>query len=86
MGKEYKSKYIILIILLCPFIVSSCYSYREISKADYLKNEKHSKTKIILNNKKELILDESDSTKIIADNEKIVIINDNKNKYIFFRY
>ncbi len=76
MGNEFNLKYSILSILFCSFIISGCYSFREVSKEDYLKNEKHPKTKVILNNKEELIIDENENNKVTADNEKIIIVND----------
>ncbi len=76
MGKEFNLKYSILSVLFVSFILSGCYSFREVSKEDYLKSERHPKTKIILNNKEELIFDENENNKVITDSEKIIIIND----------
>ena len=47
MGKEFNLKYSILSVLFVSFILSGCYSFREVSKEDYLKSERHPKTKII---------------------------------------
>ena len=84
MGKEFYLKYSILSVLFVSFILSGCYSFREVSKEDYLKSERHPKTKIILNNKEELIFDENENNKVITDSEKIIIINDTSKVNVSF--
>ena len=77
MGKNtnLKNNIYLILILICPLIVSGCYSFREVSKEDYLKNERHNKTKFILNNKNELNIDKNNKTKI-SDDKEIIVIND----------
>ena len=84
MGKEFNLKYSILSVLFVSFILSGCYSFHEVSKEDYLKSERHPKTKIILNNKEELTFDENENNKVITDSEKIIIINDTSKVNVSF--
>ena len=72
---KHRSTFLIL-FLFFTIILSGCYSYSEVSKQDYLGKEKHRKTKIILNNKDEVVINQKEILNIIIDSDNIVIIKD----------
>ncbi|HRI48028.1 MAG TPA: hypothetical protein PK559_13055 [Ignavibacteriaceae bacterium] len=66
----------VLCLFLISMHISGCYSYVEISKKDYLNKEKFEKTKIVLNTKDEVIIEEPSNIEILSDGENIVITKD----------
>ena len=82
--KKYILDYIVILFLIKSLLVSGCYSYREVSREDYLTKDRHNKSKVILNNKKEVVIEENENTKILSDSENIIIINDSSETNIPF--
>ena len=77
-------KNILSFLLFIAINIMGCYSFREISRDDYLAKDKHNNSKVVLNNKDELIIEEDESTKILYDTENIIIINDTSKTNIPF--
>jgi hypothetical protein len=73
---KYKLGYIVIFCVFISVFLSGCYSYREVTREDYFTKEKHNTTKVILNNKEEVIIEEYDNINVMLENENIVFISD----------
>ena len=59
-------------ILICVSF-TGCYTYKNISLEDYVNENNHSSTKIILKNKKEILVNKPDSLFFNIDEKKLII-------------
>jgi hypothetical protein len=64
------------ILFLVSINILGCYSYREVSREEYLAKDIRNKSKIILNNNDEIIIEENKNIKVLSDKENIIIIKD----------
>jgi len=74
--KTIRSVSIVILLICTSIFISGCYSYREISKEDYVKKESHNKSKIILKDKKEILIDELQNSEISSEGDYIIIKKD----------
>lgn len=74
--KTIRSIFIVILLICTSIFISGCYSYREISKEDYVKKESHNKSKIILKDKKEILIDELQNSEISSEGDYIIIKKD----------
>lgn len=72
----------------CLFILFSqfcgCYSYKNISREDYIKEKEHSAVKIVLKDKREIIVEKPEDLVILTDERKYLIKKGDKDSLIHF--
>jgi hypothetical protein len=67
---------IILLSFTGSLILSGCYTFFEVPKERYFQKENHNRSKIILNNKQEIILEEEHEFSYLPDESLVIIHND----------